>query len=72
MHEIVISFAFSLFFNCFSPLKLQALQEQYGLDVAQQGMGMLLAMLSKMFDSLQQAYKGNKFWFQNVFIELHW
>lgn len=37
---------------------IKALQEQYGLDVAQQGMGMLLAMLSKMFDSLQQAYKG--------------
>ncbi|KAH7573059.1 hypothetical protein JRO89_XS03G0059800 [Xanthoceras sorbifolium] len=38
---------------------IKALQDQYGPEgVAQQGMELLLATLSKIFDSLQTAYKG--------------
>lgn len=42
----------------------QALQEQYGSDdVAKNGVDLLLATLSKIFDSLQEAYKGQLSYF---------
>ncbi|KAF8402075.1 hypothetical protein HHK36_013027 [Tetracentron sinense] len=43
--------------GCFNGIK--ALQEQYGpKGVAQQGMELFLTALSKLYDSLQKAYKG--------------
>ncbi|GLU08720.1 hypothetical protein SLE2022_256160 [Rubroshorea leprosula] len=46
-----------LIMGCFDGIK--ALQEEYDADyVAKQGMGLLLATLSKIYDSLQTAYKG--------------
>lgn len=37
----------------------QALQEHYGSEgFARHGVGLLLAALSKMFDSFQEAYQG--------------
>lgn len=43
--------------GCFDGIK--ALQEQYGSDdVAKNGVDLLLATLSKIFDSLQEVYKG--------------
>lgn len=36
----------------------QALQEHYGKGVAQLGLELSIASISKMFDSLQEAYKG--------------
>lgn len=37
----------------------QALQEHYGSEgFARHGVGLLLATLSKMFDSFQEAYQG--------------
>ncbi|KAJ0035618.1 hypothetical protein Pint_25387 [Pistacia integerrima] len=43
---------------------IKALQEQYGPEgVGQQGMRLLLATLSKIFDSLQTSYEGNMAWF---------
>ncbi|XP_059448695.1 uncharacterized protein LOC132179909 isoform X2 [Corylus avellana] len=43
--------------GCFDGIK--ALEEQYGSDgFSKHGMGLLLATLSKMFDSFQEAYKG--------------
>ncbi|KAJ6713813.1 hypothetical protein OIU85_025439 [Salix viminalis] len=47
--------------GCFDGLK--ALGEQYGPEcAAQKGLELLLVTLSKMFDSLQAAYKGWFFW----------
>jgi hypothetical protein len=41
----------------------QALEERYGSDgFPKHGMGLLLATLSKMFDSFQEAYKGQLSW----------
>ncbi|KAJ9182416.1 hypothetical protein P3X46_006413 [Hevea brasiliensis] len=37
---------------------VKALQEQYGPEVVEQGLELLLATLSKMLDSFQAAYKG--------------
>lgn len=38
---------------------VQVLQEQYGADsVAQHGIALLLATLTRLFGSLQEAYKG--------------
>jgi renin receptor len=37
---------------------IKALQEQYGRDAAQQGLELFVASVSKIFDSLQTAYKG--------------
>ncbi|EEF44248.1 uncharacterized protein LOC8280683 [Ricinus communis] len=37
---------------------IKALQEQYGREVVQQGLELLVATLSKMVDSFQVAYKG--------------
>ncbi|GAV59012.1 hypothetical protein CFOL_v3_02545 [Cephalotus follicularis] len=46
-----------LLMGCFHGIK--TLQEQYGpLGVTQKGLGLLIATLSKIFDSLQTEYKG--------------
>lgn len=37
---------------------IKALLEQYGTDVAQQGMELFVTLISKIFDSLQTAHKG--------------
>jgi hypothetical protein len=48
-------------------ITLQALQEHYGPEgAAQKGLELLITMLSKMFDSLQAAYKGSLFGFLGI------
>lgn len=37
---------------------LQVLQEQYGIDVAHKGIELVATLISKVFDSLQTAHKG--------------
>jgi len=37
---------------------IKAIQEQYGTDVTQQGLELFVTSVSKIFDSLQTAYKG--------------
>ncbi|XP_062165967.1 uncharacterized protein LOC133872450 isoform X2 [Alnus glutinosa] len=58
LHEdLVQSTPAELITGCFDGIK--ALEERYGSDgFPKHGMGLLLATLSKMFDSFQEAYKG--------------
>ncbi|KAG6731265.1 hypothetical protein I3842_01G120400 [Carya illinoinensis] len=60
LHEDLVDSAHSpaeLIMGCFDGIK--ALQEHYGSEgFARHGVGLLLATLSKMFDSFQEAYQG--------------
>ncbi|XP_035548122.1 uncharacterized protein LOC109004054 [Juglans regia] len=60
LHEDLVKSAHSpaeLIMGCFDGIK--ALQEHYGSEgFARHGVGLLLATLSKMFDSFQEAYQG--------------
>lgn len=42
----------------YSLRKLQALAKEYGQGMAKQGMDVLLATLSKLFDLLETSHKG--------------
>lgn len=42
----------------YSRLKLQALAQEYGQGMAKQGMDVLLATLSKLFDLLETSHQG--------------
>lgn len=56
---------FIIFF--FSSIFLQALQEQYGPEgVGQQGMRLLLATLSKIYDLLLSSYEGTVAWYWEI------
>jgi len=46
-------------FTVFSPLLVQVLKEEHGTEgFAEQGLLLLLATLSRSYDLLQEAYKG--------------